>query len=102
MSGRPGAIDNTTFRIGGPTEQGGEFVRSPLHFLPRFFKTPAETEPRRRDVESRDDLAPEVSNRRRRSDQPKLELLIDQRIPSCTPSYNPLVQLLNTAHRVGP
>ena len=102
MSGWPGAIDNIMLRIGGPTEQGGEFVRGSPYFLPRIFQTSAETELRRRDVESRDDVALEVSNRRRRPDQTKLELFINQRIPPCVRSYNPLVQLINVAHRVGP
>ena len=101
MSGWTGGIDNTELRVGGPAKQDGELVRDALDFLRRGLKPLAETKLRRRDVERRDDPAPEVSDRRRRADQAELELLVDQRIPPVARSYNPLVELPDVAYRVG-
>src|SRR5918992_2604844 len=72
ISGHSGGIART----GGPAEQGGELIRGLLDLPSRALKPPTETELGRRDVERGNELSLEVPDRRRSTDQTKLELLI--------------------------
>src|SRR5215208_3464558 len=95
-------IADTPQRVGGPAEQGGELIRRLLDLASRVLQPSAKTELGRRDVERGDELSLEVPDRRRRTDQPELELLIPQSIALLPGDGNTLPQLLDVANRARP